>query len=116
MLLFLLQAAFRNCLHLNKHNRILPQQTYPSPLWSTGHLPPLRFFAVLRLPSDFATRGAALVLAGFSVAAAITFHNNFGDPNQIVHFMKNIAIAGGMLQVVAFGPGGFALGNNAKEV
>jgi putative oxidoreductase len=31
------------------------------------------------------------------------FHPNLADQSQFIHFMKNIAIAGGLLQVVAFG-------------
>jgi len=57
----------------------------------------------------FKARVAALVLALFSVAAALRFHTNFADQNQMIHFMKNVAIAGGLLQVYAFGPGGLSV-------
>lgn len=55
------------------------------------------------------TRPAALVLAGFTIAAGIGFHHNFADQNQLIHFLKNLAITGGLLQVAAFGAGRFAL-------
>jgi putative oxidoreductase len=45
----------------------------------------------------FKTRYAALVLAVFSVAAAIVFHTELGDQIQQIMFLKNIAIAGGLL-------------------
>lgn len=54
-------------------------------------------------------RIAALALAGFSVLAAIFFHAQLADQNQMIHFMKNFAIAGGMLQVAAFGAGSVSL-------
>lgn len=54
-------------------------------------------------------RVTAIALAGFSVLAAFFFHAQFADQNQMIHFMKNIAIAGGMLQVAAFGAGSFSL-------
>lgn len=57
------------------------------------------------------TRIAAAALAGFSIVAAIYFHSNFADLNQMIHFMKNLAIAGGLLQIVAFGAGAFSLDN-----
>ena len=57
----------------------------------------------------YRTRLVALILAVFTVAAAIGFHNHFADQNQMIHFMKNIAITGGLLQVVAFGAGAFSL-------
>ncbi|ADG12059.1 DoxX family protein [Caulobacter segnis] len=55
------------------------------------------------------TRLVAIGLAGFTLATAVIFHNNFADQNQMIHFMKNIAIVGGLLQVVAFGGGKFAV-------
>jgi putative oxidoreductase len=55
------------------------------------------------------TRWVALVLAGFSVLAAIVFHANLGDQNQFIHFMKNIAIAGGFLVLYAQGAGAFSV-------
>ncbi len=57
------------------------------------------------------TRLTALALAGFSVISAILFHANFGDQTQMIMFMKNIAIAGGFLFLVANGPGAYALDN-----
>ncbi len=59
----------------------------------------------------YRTRLVALILAVFTVAAAIGFHAHFADQNQMIHFMKNIAITGGLLQVVAFGAGAFSLDN-----
>jgi len=55
------------------------------------------------------TRWAALLLAGFSVVSAILFHAHFGDQNQFVHFMKNIAIGGGFLMLAAHGAGAFSV-------
>ncbi len=63
-----------------------------------------------------ATRFAALVLAAFTIAAAAFFHANFTDPNQFNHFMKNLAIAGGLLQVTAFGSGGLAITHSKREL
>ncbi|AIC21140.1 MULTISPECIES: DoxX family protein [Pseudomonas] len=63
----------------------------------------------LLLIAGYRTRLVALGLAVFSVATALAFHNNLGDQNQFIHFFKNIAMAGGLLQVVAFGAGRFSL-------
>jgi putative oxidoreductase len=57
----------------------------------------------------YQTRLAALALAVFSVAAAFGFHHDFADQNQMIHFLKDLAIAGGLLQVFAFGAGAFSL-------
>lgn len=39
----------------------------------------------------------------------MTFHAALGDQNQMFHFLKNLAMAGGLLQVAAFGAGPFSL-------
>lgn len=57
----------------------------------------------------FKARFASAVLSAFTIAAAIGFHSNFADPNMTIHFMKNLAIAGGFLMIVAFGPGALSL-------
>lgn len=57
----------------------------------------------------FQTRLVAIALAVFTVAAALGFHSNLADANQLIHFLKNIAITGGLLQVAAFGAGAFSL-------
>jgi len=63
----------------------------------------------LALLTGYRARPAALALAAFSVVAALFFHNNFADQNQMIHFMKNLAIAGGLLQLAITDPGRFAL-------
>lgn len=55
------------------------------------------------------TRWTALALAGFSVVTAVLFHGNIADQNQMIHLLKNFAMAGGLLQVAAFGAGQLAL-------
>jgi putative oxidoreductase len=57
----------------------------------------------------FQTRLVSLALAAFTFATAIVFHHDFADQNQMIHFMKNISIIGGLLQVAAFGAGSLSL-------
>jgi putative oxidoreductase len=57
------------------------------------------------------TRYAAIALAGFTVLAALLFHNQLGDMMQMINFMKNITIAGGFLVLAGAGPGAYALDN-----
>lgn len=63
----------------------------------------------LLLVAGYRARIVALVLAGFAIATALTFHTAFADQNQTIHFLKNLAMAGGLLQVAAFGAGRFSL-------
>lgn len=57
----------------------------------------------------YRTRLVAAGLALFSVATALAFHNELADQSQFIHFFKNIAMAGGLLQVASFGAGRFSL-------
>ena len=63
----------------------------------------------LMLALGIRTRLVAALLAAFSVVTAFVFHNAVGDQNQLIHLMKNIAMAGGLLQVVAFGAGAYSV-------
>ena len=63
----------------------------------------------LALLLGYRTRAIAAVLALFSLVTAAVFHNALGDQNQFIHFFKNIAMAGGLLHVVAFGGGRISL-------
>ncbi len=59
----------------------------------------------IALIAGFQARITALALAGFSIVAAVSFHADFSNQMQMIMFMKNFAIAGGLLFVTAFGPG-----------
>lgn len=57
----------------------------------------------------YRTRLVASVLAVFAIATALAFHSALGDQNQFIHFFKNVAIAGGLLNVIALGGGAWSL-------
>jgi putative oxidoreductase len=63
----------------------------------------------LLLIAGYRTRAVAAILTVFSLATTFAFHNQFADQNQFIHFFKNVAIAGGLLQIVAFGAGRLSL-------
>lgn len=55
------------------------------------------------------TRISAFLLAGFCLLSALIFHTNFGDQMQSILFLKNMAMAGGFLFLVAGGAGAWSL-------
>lgn len=59
--------------------------------------------AGLLLALGFMTRLVSILLAGFVLLATFFFHNQFGDPMQAAMALKNVAIAGGLLVVFAYG-------------
>ena len=62
------------------------------------------------------TRLVAAGLAVFSIVTGLAFHNAVGDQNQMIHLLKNFAMAGGLLQVVAFGAGAYSFDNRSKAL
>ena len=87
-------------------------QGYMEAMGVSGALLPLVIFAELggglAILFGLLTRYAALGLAVFSVASAVIFHSSADQAQQIM-FMKNLAIAGGLLILVANGPGRLSL-------
>ncbi|WMT91437.1 DoxX family protein [Pelagibacterium sp. H642] len=63
----------------------------------------------LMLAIGFRARWAAAALAAFTLLSALIFHTDFADANQMTAFMKNLAITGGMLYVIAFGAGALSV-------
>jgi len=63
------------------------------------------------LIAGYRARLVAIALAVFSLATAVSFHNDFADQNQMIHFLKNVMMAGGLLQIAAFGAGPLSVDN-----
>lgn len=69
----------------------------------------LEIVAPIAVIVGFHARFAAFLLAGFSLVSAAIFHANLADQIQQIMFLKNVAIAGGFLMIVANGPGALSL-------
>ncbi|KQV59801.1 MULTISPECIES: DoxX family protein [unclassified Duganella] len=63
----------------------------------------------LLLIAGLYTRPVALALAAFSIVTGLIFHSAIADQNQMIHLMKNLAMAGGLLQIAAFGAGSLSI-------
>jgi len=68
----------------------------------------------LLMITGFRVRLAAYVMAAFTLAAAVFFHRNFSDPNQMIHFLKNVVILGALLNIAYFGAGPLSLDNRNR--
>ncbi len=88
-------------------------QGYMEAMGVPGMLLPLVIFLEigggLALIAGFQARITAFLLAGFSIISAIIFHADLNDQMQSIMFMKNFAIAGGLLFVTAFGAGTWSI-------
>ncbi len=104
---------------LNKISGYAGTQGYMEAMGVPGFLLPLVILlevgAGLAVIVGWWTRSAAFALAGFSILSALIFHFNLADQLQFIMFVKNFAIAGGFLFLVANGPGVYALDNRAAS-
>ena len=92
---------------INKINGYAGTQGYRESMGVPGALLPLVILleigGVLTVMAGWHTRIAVFLLAGFSVLSALIFHANFGYQMQSILFMKNLAMAGGLLFLIAGG-------------
>ncbi len=113
----LLLGGFFALAGFNKIGGYAGTQAYMEAFGIPGGLLPLvivlELAGGLALIAGWQTRLVAFLLAGFSVVSGLIFHADFADPMQHILFMKNVAIAGGLLMVVASGPGALALDTRA---
>jgi putative oxidoreductase len=65
----------------------------------------------LLLLVGYKARWAAAAMALFCVVSAVFFHFDFADQMQQINFLKNLAIAGGLLSFVYSGAGPFSVDN-----
>ncbi len=65
--------------------------------------------AAIALIAGWKTRLTAFLLAGFTLLSGLIFHSNFADQMQMVMLLKNVAIAGGLLLLVANGAGALSV-------
>lgn len=79
------------------------------------------FLGGLSLAFGFQTRHGAVLLFGFTVVASVlmhgwwTLHNDVDRAADYDIFIRNMAIAGGLLLLVGLGPGPFAFDNLGKK-
>lgn len=75
----------------------------------------LEVVGAIAITLGWKTRLAALLLAGFTLLSGVIFHSNFADQIQMIMFMKNVAITGGFLLLVANGAGALSLDRRSQK-
>ena len=69
----------------------------------------------LLLITGYRTKWVASVMALFTFTVAIIFHTDFSEGIQMILFLKDIAIAGGFMIIIAYGPGKISLDHYFKS-
>ena len=104
---------------INKITGYSGTQGYMEAMGVPGMLLPLVILleigGALALIAGWQTRLAAYALALFSIVSALIFHSSLGDQMQMILFMKNWAMAGGLLVLAANGAGAYSLDNRGQS-
>jgi putative oxidoreductase len=75
----------------------------------------LQLVAGIAIAVGWHTRLGAAALGLFCLATAILFHTNFTNRNELLHFEKDLAIAGGMFVLMLRGAGAYSVGSLARR-
>jgi putative oxidoreductase len=75
----------------------------------------LQLVAGIAITVGWHARLAATALGLFCLATAILFHTNFANRNELLHFEKDLAIAGGMFLLMLRGAGGLSVDGYARQ-
>jgi putative oxidoreductase len=92
----------------------MTRQGLPTPALAAALAVVIELGGGLLMLFGYQTRLVALGLGIYVLTAALIAHTNFGDANQLSHFMKNMTIVGGSLAFVAFGAGTYSVDGRRK--
>ena len=101
-----------------QENVIMYMEDYGVPGILFGPAIVLEILFPLLLIVGYKTKWVASILALFTFSVAIIFHTDFSEGMQTMLFLKDLAIAGGFMIVVAYGPSKISLDhyfNSKKE-
>ena len=94
-------------------------QRFMASIGVPGALLPLvilvEFGGALALLAGFRTRAVALLLAGFALVAGTLVHFHPGDHENMIVFMDNLAMVGGLLLFVQHGGGTWSVDSRLKR-
>lgn len=103
---------------VNKISGYAGMQGYMDSMGVPGALLPLvialEILGGITLMLGWHARLTAFLLAGFTLLATLIFHSNLGDQTQMLFFLKNLSIAGGLLMVVSHGAGPYSIDNRQR--
>ena len=108
-----LASAFGKITNFEATTRFMSAHGLPSAVFLCALAALVEALGGISLILGYQTRLAAGVLAAFLVAATGVFHLG-SSPEQRIHLLKNLAILGGLLKVMAFGPGPISLEDGSR--
>ena len=99
----------------NQENVIMYMEDYGVPGVLFVPAVVLEILFPLLLIVGYKTKWAASVMALFTFTVAIIFHTDFSEGMQMIFFLKDLAIAGGFMIILVYGPGKISLDHYFKS-
>ena len=99
----------------NQENVIMYMEEYGVPEILFVPATVLEILFPLLLIVGYKTKWAASVMALFTFTVAIIFHTDFSEGMQMIFFLKDLAIAGGFMIILVYGPGKISLDHYFKS-
>ena len=99
----------------NQENVIMYMEDYGVPEILFVPATVLEILFPLLLIVGYKTKWAASVMALFTFTVAIIFHTDFSEGMQMIFFLKDLAIAGGFMIILVYGPGKISLDHYFKS-
>ena len=97
-----LASAFGKITNFDATTKYMESHGVPWPALLCAAAAAVESLGGITLILGYYVRWGSAALAAFLIAATWIFHST---PDQRIHLLKNLAILGGLLQVIAFGPG-----------
>ena len=85
----------------------------PAPVWLGYLIAFIELAGGLMILFGIKAKAGALLLLVFTVVATLLAHQFWIDPTQQTHALKNLAIMGALLMIMAAGPGPYSFDNRA---
>jgi putative oxidoreductase len=104
-----IEGGWGKLTHFSRTVGLMGGDNLPVPSVTAAVVVAVELLGGLAILAGLRTRPVALLLAVYCVATAFIAHFHPGDTNNMIHFMKNICMAGGFLQLVAWGPGRYSV-------
>ena len=83
----------------------------PAPVWLGYLIAFIELVGGLMILFGIKAKAGALLLLLFTIVATLLAHQFWLDPTQNVHALKNLAIMGALLMIMAAGPGPYSYDN-----
>ena len=99
----------------NQENVIMYMEDYGVPEILFVPATVLEILFPLLLIVGYKAKWAASVMALFTFAVAIIFHTDFSEGMQMIFFLKDLAIAGGFMIILVYGPSKISLDHYFKS-